>query len=128
GSDNTVRVWQTATGKELRQLGDKEWTVHGLSPDGKLLAATRKDSPKILRLVDVQAGDEVRQLPLPAELARLAFSPDGKLLAAACGELEQPGSINIWEIEGGRRRGTLAGHTAMVFALAFSPDGKVLAS
>jgi RNA polymerase sigma factor (sigma-70 family) len=128
GSDKTVRVWEVSPGKQLRQFGKEDWTVHGLSPDGSLLTATRKDAPQTVLLIDVATGNEIRQLPLPGELTRLAFSADGKLLAAGWGELEKPCSIGIWELESGKQRGMLVGHKASVFALAFSPDGKQLAS
>ena len=90
---------------------------------------TDKKAPKTLLLVEVASGKEIRQLPLPGDLARLAFSPDGKLLAVAWGELEQPGSIGIWPIGAGKQRGVLVGHKAMVFApWPFPPTARNSAS
>ena len=57
-------------------------------------------------------------------LSDLAFSPDGKTLAAACYD----GSIRLWEVLTAGRRATLTGHTRRATSLAFSPDGRLLAS
>jgi WD40 repeat protein len=128
GNDKTVRLWEAHSGKELRQFADQDGSIYGLSPDGKLLAVTKKGSDKILRLLDVTRGKEVRQLPHPADAKGVAFSPDGKTLAVACGSVGQEGRIMLWGLEGGKEFGTFTGHTDAVFALAFSPDGKMLAS
>jgi len=53
----------------------------------------------------------------------VAFSPDGKTLAAGGGRL-----IILRDVAKGRDLGTLKGHEAGVTTAAFSPDGKTLVS
>jgi WD40 repeat protein len=62
---------------------------------------------------------------------RLAFSPDGKRLAASCMPAVAPyrsGMVKIWDANTGKDLLTLKGHTGGVYSAAFSPDGKRLAS
>ncbi len=84
GDDNTARLWDTATGKEVRAplTGHTEtvWSV-AFSPDGKTLATGSDD--KTARLWDTATGKEVRA-PLTGHTETVwsvAFSPDGKTLA-----------------------------------------------
>jgi len=58
----------------------------------------------------------------------VAFSPDGRVLAAAGGLPGRPGRIQLWDVETGLDLATLAGHRDEVMALAFSPDEGYLAS
>jgi WD40 repeat protein len=58
------------------------------------------------------------------ETVVLAFSPDGKLLAAG----HENGPIELWSIPDGAPAGTLDGHREAVRALAFSADGAALTS
>src|SRR4051812_14178796 len=57
-------------------------------------------------------------------IACLAFSPDGKFLAA--GGLDR--SIRMWDSQTGKLLRTLGGHTWGISSLAFSPDGKTMVS
>src|SRR5437016_3913814 len=56
-------------------------------------------------------------------VASVAFSPDGKTLAASVFA-----HVALWEVPGGKRTATLLGHEKRVLCVAFSPDGKTLAS
>jgi WD40 repeat protein len=58
------------------------------------------------------------------EYTAAAFSPDGKLLAAAA---SREGVVRVWAV-GGRLLHTLQGHQGAVWALAFSADSKTLAT
>jgi WD40 repeat protein/mono/diheme cytochrome c family protein len=58
----------------------------------------------------------------------LAFSPDGKLLAAAGGNPGQFGEIKLWNVADKKELFAIRGHRDNIFAVAFSPDGKLLAS
>ena len=54
----------------------------------------------------------------------LAFSPDGRTLAAGISD----GAIVLWDVANREKIATLRGHTGWVGPLLFSPDGKTLAS
>lgn len=67
----------------------------------------------------------VRTLRHSGEVSAIAFSPDGKSLAAG-GTLHK--SVVVWEVGSGRRVRELADQAGGVTALAWSPDGKYLAA
>ncbi|WP_250124674.1 AAA-like domain-containing protein [Chroococcidiopsis sp. CCMEE 29] len=54
---------------------------------------------------------------------RVAFNPDGKIVASASDD----GSIKLWQPDGTLLR-TLKGHTSEVWGVAFSRDGQIIAS
>ena len=94
--------------------------------DGKLLAL---GTFKEVRLVEPETGKIVATLPGEAEDVRaVAFSPDGKLLAAAGGLPARGGEVMIWDVEKRAPLRTIAGHADCIYAVEFAPDGKAVAT
>jgi WD40 repeat protein len=104
-SSDGVRVWDTRTGRALCNL-------ETLTPQrGQELIGYTTKPP------EDRGG--------PANAIRpLAFSPDGRLLAAG----SAANRITIWEVASGRVRLSLRGHESRVASLAFTPDGRRLIS
>jgi WD40 repeat protein len=125
---STVRLWQTATGKESWHVPEGSGRVPALafSPDGKVLAAAAAQDV-ILR--DAGRGQELRRLPSAAGFTALAFSPDGRTLAGASAIREDGQyAVSVWELATGKLRHRYAGHRGPVACLDYSQDGKLLAS
>lgn len=98
--------------------------VGALASSGKQLAVARLGDVEIL---NPETRAVVRKLSGHAgPVLDLAFSADGKLLAAAGGERGVSGEVKIWDKEDLVR--TLKGHADAVYAVAFSPDGRLLAT
>jgi WD40 repeat protein len=109
-----------------------------LSPDGMRLATGSGENT--VQLWDIKSayrtGQEV--YPEPEQLIspngniggyrglvwQVAFSPNGKVLAAASGD----STIGLWRVDTGEFLGSLVGHTRGVTSVAFHPDGHFLAS
>src|SRR5262249_5364212 len=97
GEDKVVRIWDAATGREIRALRGHTFPVCGVafSPDGRRLASAAGNlednqdgvrTPTVgeLKVWDTATGAEVLSLRGHTDSVNaVAFSPDGKRLASA---------------------------------------------
>ncbi|MDW6061466.1 hypothetical protein SAZ11_29920 [Streptomyces sp. FXJ1.4098] len=125
GRDDTVKLWDAATGEQRRSLtlGPREAIPSlAFSPDGLTLATGRYDGPVILWNPDTGTR---RGLYGHTDFVRsVAFSPDGRTLATGSNDK----TARLWDVASGRARQVLRGHDKGVLSAAFSPDGRTLAT
>ncbi|MFO0863211.1 MAG: WD40 repeat domain-containing protein [Gemmataceae bacterium] len=125
GADQTMRLWDARTGKEIRRIDapiGRIWSI-AFAPRGKYVASGSFDGS--VRLWDLERGREVRRFADKGDYIRcVAFSPDGQSIAAAGDDR----TIRIWDVATGKMHGTLKGHDHFVWSIAFSRDGKQLIS
>ena len=133
--DRTIRLWDVATGSELRRfLSDEtdpgprtrgpreapgEVRAIAFTPDGK--QALSGSTGGILQLWDLETGKEIRRfLGHKGSIYALAISPDGH--RALTGGRDK--TARVWDLETGNQIELLDGHTGWVRSVAFSRDGR----
>jgi WD40 repeat protein len=91
------------------------------SPDGRYLVATDGD---LISIWDMETGEKVETLPLRDFhlVSTVAFSPDGRKIAAGC---DVGGSITVWD---GCLVLEIRTQQDRVRSIAFHPDGRRIAS
>jgi eukaryotic-like serine/threonine-protein kinase len=126
---DSVRVWETATGRLLRVLPEG-WSV-AFSPDGKWLATG--NSKESVQVWDLAAGPAAAPVPqatfaggVKGNVVRVAFSPDSRRLAGA---ISGPvGEVKVWNVPAGTEALALQSPTGPMNGVQFSPDGRYLAA
>ncbi len=122
GGDLQAKVWDAASGKELRTLqGRNDINSVAFSPDGRRIATGSADLT--VQVWDAESGEE--QLAFKGhhdQVCSVAFSPDGQRLVS--GSLD--GTAKLWDL--GSREKLLTPGGKFVSSAAFSPDGERIAT
>jgi RNA polymerase sigma factor (sigma-70 family) len=132
-------VWDRTAKKFLWHEKEKT-TALAVRPDGKAFAVA---TDKGVSIRDIEGGKQTLLIPIephpksvtvfPIRVDCLAFSPDGRRLAASRWD---DGDVYVWDAESGREVWRLKGHPEVNHmsvrighsAVAFSPDGRWLVS
>lgn len=155
--DMVCKLWDAATGKVMHELrGHKEKTPNhfasmlyacAFSPDGKKLATADKVGHIVIW--DVATGKELKTMEAPGfytwdgrqrvhsigGIRGVAFSPDGKMLAAGgvglignIDHLDGPARVEVLDVESGKRTHLFekTKFKGIVNRLAFEPSGEWL--
>ena len=125
GGDSTARIWDAASGVELRRLVGRAGVVKAVafSPDSRHVLTAETGA---LQLWDVATGAEVRRFEGDPEhaLSDVAFRADGRQVVTA-----GPNRLVVlWDVATGTQIRSFEGHEGRVYAVAFSPNGRWIAS
>ena len=131
---NTIKLWETATNRKLRDLSSSGQTAPGLAPsiafsrDSRLVAASAADNS--VKVWDVNSGREVQTFSGPQGTISagfgvyfIGFASDNRLVTVS-------DAARVWDLNTGRELRTLelnspatSGYTSTEAGMAISPDG-----
>jgi WD40 repeat protein/uncharacterized caspase-like protein len=135
----TIKLWETATGRKLRELSTGTQSTSSLSPsvafsrDNRLIAVAAGDN--IIKVWEVNTGRELQSLAGPQGSIMsafgnyfLAFTPDNRIVSVS-------DAIRIWDATTGKEVRAIdssslsdfSGLSATGSGLALTPDGNQLA-
>ena len=131
--DDTAKLWDVQTGKEIRRFRGHESFVYAVAfaPPCVVIGGncTKPQRRNILtgsadhsaKLWDADTGEEMMSFEgHTAPVTSLAFSPDGTFILTGSGDQ----NVKLWEVQSGKELITFTGHTGSVSSVAFSPRGK----
>jgi len=135
GHGGAVGIYQVNRCETVERIELKGEVVQAVSfsPDGKLLVIgtgvwderERRLSTGSVKLWSLDSNEFVAEwVGFEAPINSVAFSPDGKLLAAGSWD----GKVRVWQSGYESLKYIVAAHTGWVRCVAFSPDSKFLAT
>jgi WD40 repeat protein len=134
---STIKLWETATGRKLRELSTGTQSTSSLAPsvafsrDNRLIAVAAGDN--VIKVWEVSSGRELQSLAGPQGsimsafgIYFLAFTPDNRIVSVS-------DAIRIWDATTGKEiraiesGSDLSGLSVTGSGLALTPDGNQLA-
>lgn len=137
---STVKLWETTSGRELRNLSSGTQSAMGMSPfiafsrDSRLVAAAVGDNS--VKIWDVVSGRELQSLAgtqgsmtsAIAGVSFIAFTPDGRVVTVS-------DAIRVWDSASGQELRSISMETTLSTSAlmgggggaAITPDGSQLA-
>ena len=118
----SARLWNTATGSEIREIASAYITCAAYSPDDT--KALTGDQNGLVKIWSVSTGDLLSTLTLeggatPAPVTCVAFSRDGAAVLAG----RRDGTATLWGADSGVVKRTISAHADEIRSAAFCPDG-----
>jgi WD40 repeat protein len=121
--DRAVRIWDVHERKLVRTYRKHQGDVFAVAfHPTENLVASGSHSGDAVRLWDPKTGEDVQALPWSADVRSVAFSADGKLLAAGSYE----GAVRVWDLSNTDAEPiTHHLYAGPVLCVSFSHDGRV---
>jgi WD40 repeat protein len=121
--DKTIKLWDVASGRELKTLSGHADRVSAVAFCSTSLVSASWDHT--LKTWDLATGRELNTLRGHTnEVWAAACAPDGRTLASGGYDHR----IKLWDAASGRELRTLEPDKGWIEAVRFSPDGRTLAS
>jgi WD40 repeat protein len=127
-SDNTIRIWEAASGKESVLIRGHSEKVNCavFSPDGNRVLTASHD--QTARIWDASTGKEIVLLKGHESgigagehgIDLAVFSPDGKRIVTG----DTNGTVRLWDAGTGEQLAIWKGHGDLVLSAAFSRDSR----
>jgi len=134
--DDGVRLFRAAEGELFRKLEGIQIFCSAFSSDGQTLASGGADGR--VRVWRVKDGSLMKKYDVDKWITSLAFSHDGKFLAASSAAnigfvrpseaSQESNPILVWRLTDDKLMGSLSGHQYGVLTLAFAGNDQELAS
>ncbi len=122
-NDTTARLWETATGKEIRRFEGHAYGVNSVcfSPDSRYVLTGSSDHTA--RLWNTATGKEIRRFQGHSSwVTAVCFSPNGR--AVLTGSVDH--TARLWEATTGKEVKRFEGHSGGVYSVCFSPNGRFI--
>jgi serine/threonine protein kinase/WD40 repeat protein len=122
--DGELVVHDLSTGRIAHHYRGRGPAPHlAIRGNGAEVAVLYRGGPPICRIFEIESGKVVREIPFPATMTWVAWSPDGTALATTGGL-----KIYVWDIATGLCKATLEGPISEGLRGAFHPAGSLLAA
>ena len=135
GNGGMVTIWDVATRTPIKPIQASSNRIDAIAfhPSGKEIAVvssvTFGSTQGTISLLEVPSGQVKRPIRSGTIVFSIAYSPDGRWLAAGMVGVTAPHFIRVLDASSGERVSPdLMGHLLPVFTLAFSPDSRWLVS
>jgi WD40 repeat protein/serine/threonine protein kinase len=133
--DRVLKTWDATRGPEALKLATRSSVHAAFSPDSRHVAAAASHVTKFDYMAiiwDTATGAELNAFGDKNEMMhQLAYSPDGKFIAAANAG-RNDGWVRVWDLAAGKRHRRFPdeklGVIGPCFTVAYSPDGTLLAA
>lgn len=123
GYDKTVKLWEVATGKEIRTFKGHANIVHAVAFSADGLYAFSGSQDGSIKFWEVSTGRQIRTIHGDnACVFSLAVSFDGRYILS--GGTESKSVVKLWDAATGKLVRSFSGHSDIVYSVAFSPDGR----
>ena len=119
-ADNTVRIWDARTGKQIAVVRGHGGPVNSAaySGDGARIVTTSDD--KTARIWDARTGKQIAVLGgHEGAVYSGAYSPDGTRIVTSSADR----TARVWDARTGKQIAILHGHESVVYTVAYDPGG-----
>lgn len=126
--DGRIHLFNIASGQEISPFNHHAQSINSIAfhPSGQQVAISSQEKDRAVQILNLIDGKVVKLPPHPAGVNGIAWSDDGKLLAAAC----EDSHVYVWDVDSPVKAplAVLIGHRSPVILVTFNHGSHLLAS